>query len=1144
MILSERLLSCWDSAIAEDLHQQNVGLFKHFTNFNDLANPYALSRSRIGPLPVVIENQQLCSMQAIADALNEVVPSFIHAWHYSPDHPEKALGVLGKKLRSIISLPTRIENLLLGTPIMTGVGFGTMRPDLVIHKDKYLVCEINARFSVNGYFLSAHLNEVTRLQSCVSHTMTAKLHATSIPHMHSLIPDFRKKFPGNKVWFICEKEKMQYDILLFQNTFPDLELHLVGPNQLQVIDAHLCDGSGTLIQSCILELHQDELLGLPDDILTALLVLSDQGACLNHLRAIFLAHDKRLLSILSGYFGKPLLEHFSTNPAILQTLLDHVMPTTLVSQALNSDLNISRFAWSFIGGGTNNSTLFKPALAGKGQDLVISHQFPDFNEFMKHIQSWKSPTYAEGILQPYMKTSELLIPTYDDQAKTWILKSLPTVGTLLLMDGVFYGPGIFRSQDSEVIALSRGGWCCPAALSLPDVPPSSRFLVSASNLDNPIENADLIKLKQDMRTAFYETGVVFATIDDRGCPRDTQWWNPSCRLQTFVEQIFGGVPVPHLDDGDVVWDIKQTIQTGVVARSNTLNYFEPHTDASWETNPPRIIALAIVHSDRKNGGTNALVKVEDILKKKFIQQEILELERYSSVISIPPEFRKKDEPQTQRTLPLFVGQNRIRFRHDIVHTKKPVLNKLNTCAQRMAEDPANQRLLPERCVILFDNQKFIHSRTQIHDPRRLLKRVRFHLPDWRSPRLDDVLLKQARDIGIQNTKMELSEFPIVSSTPTPDPSLLTMYWSPSGQSGTSVLSDGTTNYFHKVVGTHSNQNDLQRKLFSQGVLASGALHEKIKCANLFSFGNLYRSGEIIGELLRECNASNYALGSLAPDEAIQQILVHPQFQVNCVAGFSTKLIFLATNAQQGKFDLSKIELILFAGEPLPESQRQLLHSVCHPNLQFLGLYGSAECGVFSFQSTRTIQRAKALGRETVNAYEYVDDIAHVEIVPDEDNDGPNQEIGRLVITNLIREPRLVRYDTGDLAELNSRSDNLFWLHGRQKSSRGVAVGKGWIYYDDILSTVLQPFGLHEKLCQVWLDDAEEFMVVTLVVLEDQPQIQEQVEPKFGEYVKTSCGEAGVKAKLLLSTEEKLFIRSSRSQKLVKFVDRRAQSVKK
>jgi hypothetical protein len=46
------------------------------------------------------------------------------------------------------------------------------------------------------------------------------------------------------------------------------------------------------------------MLELGQDILKGLLILSDKGNCMNDLRTILLIHDKRLLTIMCGYYGK------------------------------------------------------------------------------------------------------------------------------------------------------------------------------------------------------------------------------------------------------------------------------------------------------------------------------------------------------------------------------------------------------------------------------------------------------------------------------------------------------------------------------------------------------------------------------------------------------------------------------------------------------------------------------------------------------------------------------------------------------------------------------------------------------------------------------------------------------------------------
>ncbi len=80
-----------------------------------------------------------------------------------------------------------------------------------------------------------------------------------------------------------------------------------------------------------------------------------------------------------------------------------------------------------------------------------------------------------------------------------------------------------------------------------------------------------------------------------------------------------------------------------------------------------------------------------------------------------------------------------------------------------------------------------------------------------------------------------------------------------------------------------------------------------------------------------------------------------KFNINGIAGLSSKLLTLAIKAEQGLVDLSKISLILYAGEHLSEHQRKLIRKVTRPDIRIAGVYGSAETGVFAIQTPETIK---------------------------------------------------------------------------------------------------------------------------------------------------------------------------------------------
>jgi len=49
-----------------------------------------------------------------------------------------------------------------------------------------------------------------------------------------------------------------------------------------------------------------------------------------------------------------------------------------------------------------------------------------------------------------------------------------------------------------------------------------------------------------------------------------------------------------------------------MARSKTLEEFEPHTDASFEKFPPRFVSLYIVQEDECGGGIFSILKLNEI----------------------------------------------------------------------------------------------------------------------------------------------------------------------------------------------------------------------------------------------------------------------------------------------------------------------------------------------------------------------------------------------------------------------------------------------------------------------------------------------------------------------------------------------------
>jgi hypothetical protein len=189
---------------------------------------------------------------------------------------------------------------------------GCLRPDfLVDSQGRPWICEINARFPVNGFLLSATLSD-----------------------------QFGRALPAYSC--ACDGNRIRHHLQLPAGSFivkrrePGWDIHQLSLDQQAPIVADLPTAASQLV----LELHQDELLELPS--------LPTQPY-FNDVRSQWLGHDKRLLELL----GQPqVLEPWLGAQA--PTLSQAIVPT----RSLGSVRNVSQ------------SGVLKPNRSGKGEGLV------------------------------------------------------------------------------------------------------------------------------------------------------------------------------------------------------------------------------------------------------------------------------------------------------------------------------------------------------------------------------------------------------------------------------------------------------------------------------------------------------------------------------------------------------------------------------------------------------------------------------------------------------------------------------------------------------------------------------------------------------------------------------------------------------
>ncbi|KAL8744581.1 MAG: hypothetical protein Q9190_003194 [Brigantiaea leucoxantha] len=198
-----------------------------------------------------------------------------------------------------------------------------------------------------------------------------------------------------------------------------------------------------------------------------------------------------------------------------------------------------------------------------------------------------------------------------------------------------------------------------------------------------------------------------------------------------------GPPITHSSTRGWFWDVTPKQAAAHHARSESHLNFPWHTDCSYESHPPQFFALHVLHADRHGGGTLSALNVARILGKlRPTAYESLRRDEFR--IRVPPEFAKgldsiagclvgtvKEEPDL-----------RIRFRSDIIQPQSErasdALKALNQILSLGREADVQDvqlnlspEMLPDNTIVLMDNGRWLHARTEVRDPRRHLRRIRW-----------------------------------------------------------------------------------------------------------------------------------------------------------------------------------------------------------------------------------------------------------------------------------------------------------------------------------------------------------------------------------------------------------------------------------
>ncbi|KOS37394.1 hypothetical protein ACN38_g11819 [Penicillium nordicum] len=203
-----------------------------------------------------------------------------------------------------------------------------------------------------------------------------------------------------------------------------------------------------------------------------------------------------------------------------------------------------------------------------------------------------------------------------------------------------------------------------------------------------------------------------------------------------------GLPLTHSAERGWFWDVRPSPDSfqshGHQARSETMHRFDWHTDCSYEKCPPRYFALQVLQPDRCGGGTLSVLNVDRLLTllSPFARKW---LSTPNFQINVPPEFIKEAGTHHIKGNLLAVksdgqhGGSQLRLREDITfplteNAAKALGELKNILFGKLAESEIlhmKPESLPQGSIIIMDNQRWLHSRNEVKDPNRHLRRVRW-----------------------------------------------------------------------------------------------------------------------------------------------------------------------------------------------------------------------------------------------------------------------------------------------------------------------------------------------------------------------------------------------------------------------------------
>lgn len=318
------------------------------------------------------------------------------------------------------------------------------------------------------------------------------------------------------------------------------------------------------------------------------------------------------------------------------------------------------------------------------------------------------------------------------------------------------------------------------------------------------------------------------------------------------------------------------------------------------------------------------------------------------------------------------------------------------------------------------------------------------------------------------------------------------------------------------------ENRRQREILGRSLLEEKVLLDDDVALNLFQSNRIYRSMEIFTDLCSFANVTSIPMGADSTDESLLEIV--ETFRPNILMATPHRLTKFAAFLDKKSMKNIRFEKIFYAGETLDTARRTFLQQIFSCSI-FIGFYGSAELGVFAFQTEQC---------SSSKVYFYPKELVHIEI---------HDQF--LVVTNLVRtRNQLIRFNTGDKATILAQPDNdRLGSFEIVQSDRLICLGIYELSKSTVEDLMSKSNVLEWQLVLKPMENQIVLLEVRFSARESSPieQIKSQLENAFDQLFLGDLNKLTDRIRFkfeLISSDE--FIRNPISNKLLRIVDQRPQ----